>query len=153
MTENVEGYLHQAGVDYKIHRTHTSTITARDAATELQVPLQTIIKSILFTDETGLPILAILTGDKRVDRNKLACAVGVKKTKIASPHLAESITGFEVGTMPPFGHARKIVTVIDQEVMSLSRVYGGSGTLQALIEISPRDLARLTEEKVADICE
>jgi prolyl-tRNA editing enzyme YbaK/EbsC (Cys-tRNA(Pro) deacylase) len=37
--------------------------------------------------------------------------------------------------------------------MSFNRVYGGSGSAEALMEIDPHDIARLSDAKVADICE
>lgn len=153
MAEAVRSYLNAAGVNYKIHVVDGPTITAQDAATRLRVPLEKIIKSILFRDEKEAPVLAILTGDKRVDRKKLSSVVGASKVRIATPEATKTVAGFEVGVMPPLGHKNKIMTVIDQKVMSFSNVYGSSGTMEALMEIDPRDIARLTDAKVADICE
>ncbi len=153
MSEAVKTSLEVAGVDYKIHITEGPTVTAQDAATQLQVPLSMIIKSIVFTDQKDSPVLAIVTGDKRVDRRKLCTAVEASKVRIAPAEATKNLTGFEVGTMPPLGHKNRIPTVIDRKVMSLSKVYGGAGTPEALIEINPRDIARLTDAKVADICE
>jgi len=128
-------------------------MTAQDAATQLRVPLETIIKSILFTDEKQTPILAILTGDKRADREKLASVVGASKVRIGTPEVTKEFAGFEVGVMPPVAHKNRIMTVIDQKVMTFNKVYGGSGLAEALMEIDPRDIARLTDAKVADISE
>jgi prolyl-tRNA editing enzyme YbaK/EbsC (Cys-tRNA(Pro) deacylase) len=64
-----------------------------------------------------------------------------------------NFTGFEVGLMPPVGHKERIPTVIDQNVMSLSKVYGGDGVSKVLIEIDPCDIAKLADARVADICE
>ena len=152
LSETVKSYLDAQGVDYKIHMTDGPTITAQDAAIQLQVPLSTIIKSIVFTDQDGLPVLAIVTGDRRVDRRKLSAVIG-GKVRIATAEVTRMLTGFEVGTMPPLGHGKRITTVIDQAVMSFGKVYGGSGAPKALIEIDPRDIARLTDAKVTDICE
>jgi len=153
MAEMVKRYLDGHGVSYRLHVVDGPTMTAQDAATQLHVPLETIIKSILFTDEKQTPILAILTGDKRADRKKLAYIVGASKVRIATPEATKTLAGFEVGIMPPVAHKNRIVTVIDQKAMSFDKVYGGSGTAEALMEIDPRDIARLTDAKVADICE
>ena len=151
MSEDVKSYLNAGGVPYKLHIANGPTTTAQEAATRLQVPLPTIIKSIVFTDQGGAPVLAILTGDRRVDRKKLSSAVGASKVKIASAPDTKALTGFEVGAMPPFGHRKRIPTVIDHKVVSFSKVYGGAGTPDALIEIDPHDIVRLTEAIVADI--
>jgi len=153
MSEEVKSYLDGAGVPYKIHIANGPTMTAQEAATRLQVPLPTIIKSIVFTDQDGSPVLAILTGDKRVDKKKLSSVVGASKVKIATAEDAKALTGFEVGSMPPLGHRKRIPIVIDHKVMSFSKVYGGAGTSDALIEIDPHDIVRLAEAKVADISE
>jgi prolyl-tRNA editing enzyme YbaK/EbsC (Cys-tRNA(Pro) deacylase) len=108
---------------------------------------------MLFTDEKQTPILAILTGDKKADRKKLASVVGTSKVRIGTPEATREFTGFEVGVMPPVAHKNRMVTVIDQKVMSFSKVYGGSGTMEALIEIDPRDIARLTDAQVTGVSE
>jgi Cys-tRNA(Pro) deacylase len=153
MAEVIRRYLDGHGVNYKLHVVNGPTMTAQDAANQLHVPLDTVIKSILFTDEKQTPILAILTGDKRADRKKLASVVGASKVRIGTPEATRELAGFEVGVMPPVAHKNKIVTVIDQKVMSFNKVYGGSGTAEALMEIDPHDIARLTDAKVADISE
>ena len=153
MAEGIENYLSNAGVDYKAHAVEGLTPTCQDAADQLQVPLNTIIKTIVFTDEKNSAIIAILTGDRRVDRRKLSTVVGASKVKIASPETTKSLTGFEVGVMPPVGHKDGLTTVIDQNVVKLDKVYGGDGVPTVLIEIDPRDIARLTNAKIADIGE
>jgi Cys-tRNA(Pro) deacylase len=153
MAEVVKRYLGGHGVNYRLHVVNGSTMTSQDAATQLHVPLETIVKSILFIDEKRMPILAILTGDKRADRKKLASVVGASKVRMATPEATKALAGFEVGVMPPVAHKNRIVTVIDQKAMSFGKVYGGSGTAEALMEIDPRDIAKLTDAKVADISE
>jgi Cys-tRNA(Pro) deacylase len=150
---NVEKYLNSVGVHYKTHNVHGPTVTAQDAATQLHVQIQTIIKTIVFTNQNNSPILAILTGDRRVDKRKRSSVTDALKVKIASPEATKNLTGFEVGVMPPVGHKNRVTTVIDRNVMDQDRVYGGVGVPEILIEIKPRDIARLTNAKIADICE
>jgi len=151
--EAIRRCLDGHGVNYQLHVVDGPTMTAQDAATRLRVPLETIIKSILFVDEKQMPVLTILTGDKRVDRKKLSSVVGVSKVRIATPEATKTLAGFEVGAMPPLGHKDRLMTVIDRKVMNFNKVYGGSGAMEALMEIDPHDIARLTDAKVADISE
>lgn len=153
MAEVIKRHLEEHGINYKLHIVGGPTMTAQDAATQLHVPLEAIIKSILFTDEKQTPILAILTGDKRADRKKLAYVVGASKVRIGTPEVTKEFAGFEVGVMPPVAHKSRIMTLIDQKVMTFNKVYGGSGSAEALMEIDPHDIARLTDAKVADISE
>jgi len=153
MSEAVKSFLDRAGVEYRIHVADSPTRTAQEAADRLNVPLSVIIKSVVFTDQEGSPVLAIVTGDRRVDRGKLSAALGVSKVRIANPESALRLTGFEVGAMPPIGHKNRITTVIDRTAMGFSRVYGGAGTAHTLLEIDPKELARLTSAAVTDISE
>jgi Cys-tRNA(Pro) deacylase len=153
VAEAVKGYLGEHDIKYRLHAVTGPTITAQDAATRLNVPLERVIKSILFMDEKQTPILAILTGDKRIDKKKLASVLGIPKAKIAPPEATKTLAGFEVGVMPPVAHKNRLMTVIDRKAMSFDKVYGGSGTADALMEIDPHDIARLTDAKVADISE
>ncbi len=153
MTQGIEDYLRNAAIDFKAHVVNGSTTTCQDAASQLHVPLQMIIKTIVFTNDKNSPIIAILTGDKRVDKRKLSATVGTTKVKIATPEATKEFTGFEVGTMPPVGHKARITTVIDHNVMRQNKVYGGYGIPKVLIEIDPHDIAQLTDAEISDISE
>ena len=85
------------------------TLTVGDAARALAVNTDQIIKSLVFHID-GKPLLVINNGLARVDRRKLAAHLGVgrKKVKFASPDTAFTLTGFVVGSMPPFGHKQKL---------------------------------------------
>ena len=68
-----------------------------------------------------------------------------------SPREVEAATGYGVGALPPVGHKRALRVVIDRAVMEKEFVYGGGGSVNALLEISPRDIEALTRAKIADI--
>jgi Cys-tRNA(Pro) deacylase len=153
MAEALKRYLEGHNVNYNLHVVNGPTMTAQDAATQLRVPLETIIKSILFIDANQAPVLAILTGDKRVAKKKLSSTIGGSKIKIASPETTKMLAGFEIGVMPPLGHEKELTTVIDRKVLEFSRVIGGSGAAKGLVEISPQDIVILTGAKVAEITE
>ncbi|HDI31870.1 MAG TPA: YbaK/EbsC family protein [Thermofilum sp.] len=110
-----------------------------------------IIKSILFMDEKENPILAIVTGDQRVDERKLAKVCNVKKVRKATPKEVKKHTGYEIGALPPVGH--NIITIIDRNVLRNNVVYGGGGTVNSLLEIKTVDLKKLANAVVDDIAD
>ena len=61
MAEALKRHLDGYNVNYLLHVVDGPTMTAREAASQLRVPLEMIIKSILFIDEKQAPVLAILT--------------------------------------------------------------------------------------------
>jgi Cys-tRNA(Pro) deacylase len=149
----LEAYLQKREVNAKILTFKKHTMTVEHAEKQLRVSRENIIKSMLFVDEKGVPILAIVTGDRKVSEEKLTKICGAQKVKIARPRAVKSLTGYEAGALPPFGHRKPIRTVIDPKVMVFERVYGGGGAINALLEIDPQDIKRLTNAEVVDVSE
>lgn len=147
----LEIYLRKEGVNARILIFNNHTITVEDSEKRLGVDRQRIIKSMLFVDDKDVPMLGIVTGDRRVSEKKLAKVLSARKVKIAHPRAVRSLTGYEVGALPPVGHNRKVKTFIDPKVMTFDKVYGGGGAINALLEIDPRDIKRLTDAEVVDI--
>ena len=131
---------------------HTATVS--DAARALNVAAAQIIKSLVFLND-GHPLLVINNGLARVDRKKLAGFLGVgrKRVKFASADQALEMTGYVVGSMPPFGHRLKLTTLVDPAVTTLEVVYGGGGDLDAMLRVTPKELLRVTAAQVVSLSE
>ncbi len=131
---------------------HTPTVP--EAAKALGVQAWQIIKSLVFLIKDE-PVLVINSGEARIDRRKLAdyLAVGRGRIKFAAPDQALAITGYVVGSMPPFGHKQKLRTVIDLSVRSLETVYGGGGDINAMMRLTATELLRVTSAESAQISE
>ena len=131
---------------------HTPTVS--DAARVLQVENDQIIKSLVFQVD-GEPLLVINNGPARVDRRKLAAYLGVgrKKVKFADPEYALTITGYIVGSMPPFGHKNKLRTLVDSAVLNLDVIYGGGGDINAMMRLTPEILQAVSKAEVTSLSE
>jgi prolyl-tRNA editing enzyme YbaK/EbsC (Cys-tRNA(Pro) deacylase) len=131
---------------------HTPTVS--DAARELGVATESIIKSLVFLSD-GAPLLVINNGLARVDRRKLAAILGVgrKKVKFATAEQALAITGFVVGSMPPFGHRQVLRTLVDPAVLAMETIYGGGGDINAMMRLTSRELMRATGAEVQALSE
>lgn len=131
---------------------HTPTVP--DAARALGVDAAQIIKSLVFLvhDE---PILVINNGLARVDRGQLAARLGVgkKRIKFARADLALAVTGYIVGSMPPFGHRRKMRTFVEAGITRLEIIFGGGGDINAMLRLTPGELLRVTEAEVMEVSE
>lgn len=125
------------------------TLTVGDAARALAVDTDQIIKTLVFHID-GDPLLVINNGLARVDRRKLAVHLGVgrKKVKFASPDKAFSLTGFVVGSMPPFGHEQQLRTLVDTAVTHLDIIYGGGGDIDAMMRLTSKELLKVSQAEV-----
>ena len=130
------------------------TLTVGDAAKALAVDTEQIIKSLIFHID-GNPLLVINNGLARVDRLKLAAYLGVgrKKVKFASPDKAFALTGFVVGSMPPFGHKQKLRTLVDTAVAQLDIIYGGGGDIDAMMRLTSEELLSVSQAEVTTFSE
>jgi Cys-tRNA(Pro) deacylase len=152
-SKSLEEYLKRMNVKARFFKFKKHTMTVDAAASLLGVNREKIIKSILFINDAGLPIIGIVTGDKRVSEKKLSMVSGSKKIRKADSVEVKKLTGYDVGAVPPVGHKRQIKTFIDEKVMSLDKVVGGGGEVNTLLEINPDEIKRLTNGEVKDISE
>jgi len=141
------------GVVAELHPAARAMPTVEAAAAALGIPVDSMTKNIVCM-VSGEPILVIAAGQSRIDDRALAARYGVsrKKVGLASPGAAYAITGFVVGCMPSFGHRAPLPTLVDEAVLRLDRVYGGTGDPTVLISLATHDLVALTDGTVAAIC-
>lgn len=131
---------------------HTPTVP--DAARALGVEPAQIIKSLVFLVYEE-PLLVINNGLAKVDRRKVAdwLGVGKKQVKFAGAEQALEITGYIVGSMPPFGHRRKLRTLVDPAVTEFEIIFGGGGDIDAMMRLTSAELLRVTEGEVVRVSE
>ncbi len=131
---------------------HTATVG--EAAAALGVDAGLIIKSLVFM-AGDQPILVVNNGLARVDRKKLAAYLNMnrKRIKFARAEQVLEISGYVVGSMPPFGHREKLRTIVDAATAEYDVVFGGGGGIDAMMRLSPAELLRITNAEVADISE
>lgn len=128
------------------------TPTVADTARAVGVPPDAVMKSLVFV-VAGTSYLIIANGERRVSDRRLAEAFGVgrKKVRLASAEEALALTGFRVGAMPPFGHARPLPTLVDRAALDQERLWGGTGEPLVLCSLTPGELLRLTGARVLDL--
>ncbi|MFN8458528.1 MAG: YbaK/EbsC family protein [Anaerolineae bacterium] len=131
---------------------HTPTVP--DAARVLEVEPEQIIKSLVFLVKDE-PLLVINNGLAKVDRRKVAdrCGVGKKQIKFASAAEALDITGYIVGSMPPFGHRSRLRTLIDPAITQFETIFGGGGDINAMLRLTSAELLRVTSGEIFLISE
>lgn len=153
-SQDLNRFIHSHGIEATILPMAQHTPTVADAAKALGVDTRQIIKSLVFMIK-GEPLLVINNGEDRVDRRKLAThlQIGRGQVKFASADQALEITGFIVGSMPPFGHKQKLKTVIDPAIETLDIVFGGGGDINAMMRLTSSELLKVTAAQVVSLSE
>lgn len=152
--ENLQHFIDTNGIEATILTMNESTPTVMDAARVLDVRADQVIKSLIFI-ANGNPILVINNGTARVDPRKLAenLAISRNRIRMASPEKALSISGYVVGSMPPFGHKEPLKTLVDKAVANMDTIFAGGGGINAMMRIKTSELLRVTMAEFMDISE
>lgn len=150
--EDLNAYMQQKGIKGEVIRLHAHTPTVESAAAAVGTSPDQIVKSLLFLVR-GQAVMAIASGKARVEKGAIAEHFGVdpEQVKLADAATVERTTGFSVGAVPPFGHTQEIPTLIDPQVSAHDMVYAGGGQVDALLRISPREIARATGAHLVDL--
>jgi Cys-tRNA(Pro) deacylase len=149
---DLQTFMDQNGIPGEIIFLETDTPTVESAAQALGTDPEHIVKSVLFTigDER---VLAITTGTQFIEQRSIAerFEVGRKRVKLAPADVVLAVSGYPVGTVPPFGHKRPIPTLIDRRVLDVPEVYAGGGAHNAMVRLHPEDILRITQAEVLDL--
>jgi prolyl-tRNA editing enzyme YbaK/EbsC (Cys-tRNA(Pro) deacylase) len=148
--ERVAEVLRRAGIEARIEEFRQGTPTAEAAAHAAGCALGQIVKSLVF-EASGRFVVAMVPGDRRADRQKVALAAGAKRARVASSEEVEDATGFKPGAVAPFPLPGVDRVLIDRRLLTQELVWTGAGSEHHLAAIAPADLVRLTRADAADL--
>jgi Ala-tRNA(Pro) deacylase len=151
--ERVTHWLEERGVDYELV-THAETFSAANEARAAGVPAGHVAKT-LAVHERGSYRLVVIPASRRLDLVRLRELSGWSPhLRLASEHEMErDFPDFEVGALPPFGPLLPATEVVDIRLLYHDRVLCGAGDHRHAVSLDPRELLRIAEPQVADICE
>lgn len=138
--------LRAVGVSAEVTEFSASTHTAEEAAAAIGTTVGQIVKSLIFLAGDS-PILALVSGNNRVATDKLAVAAG-GKIRRADADAVRAATGYAIGGVPPVGHTRALRTFLDRDLLQYETVWAAAGTPNAVFEITPDELRRITNAEV-----
>jgi len=145
------------GVTLDIRVFDESTHTAAAAAATVNAELGQIVKSLVFVapaeDGSLEPVLCLVSGPNRVDVARLAAITGDGDIRRATAREAQELTGFVIGGIPPFGHARTVRTLMDPDLGRFQVVWAAAGTPTAVFPVPPATLRILANATVAPFTE
>ena len=149
---DLRAFLEAHHIQGELLHLNSPTPSVETAALAVGARLEQIVKSILFLVD-GQPVLAITCGTSYVERRSISARFGVgrKKVKLAAPETVAEETGFLVGAMPPFGHRRPLLTLIDHRVLEKPVVYAGGGSDYTLLRLDPQTILQVTQGEVLDL--
>jgi Cys-tRNA(Pro) deacylase len=148
--ERVAAFLRETGAEARIEEFEETTPTAADAAEAVGCGLDQIVKSLVLMCD-GAPVVALVPGDRRGDRAKVARVFGAAIARVATADEVEAATGFAPGAVAPFPLPKVRTIYLDPTLLRHPRVWVGGGSERHLVSLAPAELARLTRAQSVDV--
>ncbi len=146
--QKVQDALDAFGIQLKVLELPASTRSAVEAAQAIGCSVGQIAKSLIFRGaHSGQPVLVITSGANRVDEKRIAAQAGEPIGK-ADADFVRQRTGFVIGGVPPVGHAERLRTFIDQDLLQYQEIWAAAGTPHAVFRLTPETLVQVTGGQV-----
>lgn len=149
--ERARAYLQKYGLEDKIMEFGVSSATVAEAAKAIDCEERAIAKTLSFIVNEK-PIVIVAAGDSKIDNSKFKAEFHTK-AKMISFEEVEPLIGHAVGGVCPFGVNEDVVIYLDESLKSLEIIYPACGSSNSAIQLTPQQLADITDyEKWVDVC-
>jgi Cys-tRNA(Pro)/Cys-tRNA(Cys) deacylase len=115
------------------------------------IPLSSLIKTIVVRRGEGDFVFVLVPGDRVIDWPKLRRHLGVSRLSLPDRETAKRVTGYEPGTITPFGSSTGWPVVCDTRLIDLDPVAIGGGARGVTIHLSGRTLATHLSASLGDV--
>ena len=146
--DRVRAALEAASLECAIRTLPDSTRTAVEAAAAVGCSVGEIAKSLVFR-AGDRAVVAIMSGDNRLDPARLAAAIGEDVDR-ADAAFVRAATGFAIGGVPPLGHATPVDSFMDTDLFRFDEIWAAAGSPYSVFAIEP---ARLRDASGATVME
>ena len=146
----------QNKVIYKVHEyQHDATAESYgdEAAQKLGIATDRVFKTLVVSIDRKALVVAVLPVSAMLSMKLIAKACSAKKATMADKADVERSTGYVLGGVSPLGQKKRLKTLIDASAQQFPTIYISAGKRGLEIELSPQDLQKLTQAKMADICQ
>jgi len=138
---SVMNMLNARHIPYEVLE-HAKTANSPQAALAAHVPDDHIAKGVLMEDDIGY-VLAVIAGDQWLDRRRLSEELGRDLQMATEDEIGRLFSDCDLGAIPPLGGAYGIEMMLDEDLISLARVYFEAGDHEHLIELDGKHFHEL----------
>lgn len=149
----VHRYLEERGVAHEVVD-HEKTFSATQEAKASGIAPDHAAKTMVLREGEDYR-LAVIPASHRLDLRKARSALdATAHLRLASEKEMETdFPAFEVGAVPPLGPMLPAPEVLDTRLMDHERILCSGGDHRHSVLVDPRDLVRIGDVRVTDVCE
>jgi Cys-tRNA(Pro)/Cys-tRNA(Cys) deacylase len=151
MTTPALAALDQAGVGYRVIR-HGPVASLAGAARARGVSPADVVKTLVVRRGADDFVFVLVPGDRTLSWPKLRAVLGVSRLSMPDAAAAQQATGYERGTITPFGSVRAWPVVVDERVRG-REITLGAGEHGLAVAVAADEVLPALAATVADISE
>lgn len=148
---NTARYLDTLKIKYELvsYEVDEDDLSAVHVADTIGADPAEIFKTLVVTDERGVPIVACIPADAELDLKALAVAAGRKRCDMLPVKELLATTGYIRGGCSPLEMKKRFATFIDQSIENVQKVYVSAGQRGLQLLLPPQDLVRASNAQIA----
>ena len=141
-------FLDEKQIVYR-HLTHTETRTSEESATARGTKLEQGAKAlVMFADNK--PILVVLSAADKLDNAAFKKQFEIADLRMATPAEVKSISGAEIGAVPPFGNLFNVPVYAEGRLLQNEEIAFNAGELTKSVIMKSADFRALVNPQVGD---
>jgi len=147
-TETVVAALDSAAIPYELTQ-HQRARSLVEAAELQGVEPSRIVKTLVVRRADDDYLFVLVPGDRTISWPKLRTLLGVSRLSMPDASVAKDVTGYERGTITPFGATRAWPVIADDRVQGTISLGGGAHGVG--VRLAADDALRALGATVADV--
>ena len=142
--------LDGSDLPFEVLRTERAR-TAEESASFQGIELRRLLRTIVVRRGRDDYVFVLVPGGRQIDWPKLRAHLGVSRLSLPDADEAKAATGYERGTITPFGSKTAWPVIADPAIAALDRVAIGGGGHGVNLHLSGLDLIEHLGAEVADV--
>jgi Cys-tRNA(Pro)/Cys-tRNA(Cys) deacylase len=138
-----------AGIAHRVIR-HGRAGSVAEAAAQRGLEVRDIVKTLVVRRADEQFVFVLVPGDRVISWPKLRGLLGVNRLSMPNAAKAKDVTGYERGTITPFGSARPWPVIADERMRG-RQVSLGAGEHGVALEVAADEAVPLLGGSFADV--
>jgi|SRR5687767_10383714 Cys-tRNA(Pro)/Cys-tRNA(Cys) deacylase len=138
--------LENLGIPHRVFKHEAPVDSFEQAASDRNQRPEQIVRSILFQVRPEEFVMVLMAGREQVDWKSLRKLVGRSRMRMATENEVLEVTGYQVGTVSPFGMRKQVKVLIDASIFKEEEISIGSGVRNTAIILRSADLQRALDK-------
>ncbi|HET8988166.1 MAG TPA: YbaK/EbsC family protein [Humibacillus sp.] len=141
--------VREAGIEHTVTR-HGRVSSLEEAAAARGIEPRDLIKTLVVRRSEDEHVFVLVPGDRTFSWPKVRGLLGTNRISMPDAETATAVTGYERGTITPFGSATRLPVIADSHLVG-RRISIGGGAHGVGLTVQGDDVIRLFDATVADI--